>query len=368
MGRRMSLEKVKVGLLGYGLAGRLFHAPLLAAAPEFQLKTIWSTRVAEIQALDPDISIADCAEDVLTDEEISVVVVATPTATHASLAERALLAGKHVVVDKPVALTVRDAGRLVNVSKAQHRRLFAFHNRRWDSDFIAVQEAISNDRIGNVTHFESHLCRFRPIVVDRWREDGSLGSGVWFDLGPHIVDQVLLLFGRPIAVTADLACLRAGAKADDWAHVVLHYPDRRAILHASLLSPDGKSGGQPRFFASGTKGSLIKRCPDVQEQQLDAGLRPCDSAFGIDNDDLQLYLPGLPVERLRVPVGRQQTFYELVSQCILHGTEEPVGLSHLLEVCEIIEVAKQSAAELRTIEMPITLTRPSALSAVTHAA
>lgn len=348
----MRLERIKVGLLGYGLAGRVFHVPLIGSVPEFELKTVWSTRRAEIQALDPSITIATCVEDILHDDEIELVVVATPTSTHTDLAEKALLAGKHVVVDKPVALSVGDAQALVHLSRKQNRRLLAFHNRRWDSDFLAVRDAIVNDVIGNVTHFESHIDRYRPTVVDRWREDGSEGSGVWFDLGPHIVDQALLLFGKPAAVTADITGLRAGALADDWAHVMLHYADKRVILHTSLLSPDGASGGQPRFFVSGTTGSLTKRCPDRQEEQLQSGLRPGDDSFGVDDDDLQLYRPGLPVEHFQVPVGRQREFYELVSKCILLGTEEPVGLSHLIDVCDIIEVARQSAAERRTIELP----------------
>lgn len=347
----MSEKKIKVGLIGYGLAGRVFHAPLLSAVSEFDLTTICSSRLAEIHETHAGIVIVQKPEAVLSNDDIDLIVIATPTATHVALAEKALLAGKHVVVDKPVALTLADAKRLVELSVRQNLKLFAFHNRRWDSDFLAVRDAISNDLVGDVTHFESHLNRFRPTVRDRWREDGSEGSGVWFDLGPHIVDQALLLFGRPDAVTADIAPLRVGAKSDDWAHIMLHYANRRAILHASLLSPDGESGGHPRFFVSGTKGCLTKRFADPQEGQLQAGVRPDDVSFGVDEDDLRLHQSSLPAMRVPVPSGCQQTFYELVAHSIRNGSEGPIGLDHLLDVCEIIEIAQHSAAERRTIEL-----------------
>jgi predicted dehydrogenase len=351
MDYRVGKASVKVGVIGFGLAGRVFHAPLISAVSELQLKTICSKRHDEIRAFYPGVSIVKNVQEVLGSDEIDLVVIATPTETHEALAEKALLAGKHVVVDKPLALSRNAARSLFDLAKVENRRLFAFHNRRWDTDFMGVRDAISKDLLGDVTFFESRIDRFRPHVKDRWREDGSVGSGIWYDLGPHLVDQALLLFDRPHAVTADIACLRPGANADDCAHVILHYPGKRIILHASLVSPDGVSGGQPRFSVSGTVGSLIKRSADPQEAQLQQGVRPGDQEFGIDEDRLQLHRPGLPINELQCPRGQQHHFYQMLADCVLRGGEEPVTRDQLIGVCEIIDAANQSATERRTVEL-----------------
>lgn len=343
-------DPVRVGLVGYGMAGRVFHAPLIQATPTLQLAAIATSRQAEVAALNPAIACVN-VETMLADQGIELVVVATPSATHADIAERALRAGKHVVVDKPFALTLTDARRLAALSEEKGRSLTVFHNRRFDSDFLSVAGAIKQGAIGRVTHFESHFDRFRPEVRDRWREDGSEGSGVWFDLGPHLIDQAIVLFGPPLSVSADIAILRDGARADDWAHVILHYERMRAVLHASLLAPGGNAGGSPRFSVHGTKGTLIKRALDPQEQQLIAGLRPMDVRWGIDPDPLQIVDGEGRVEERPAVRGRQQDFYRALSNALTRSAPPPVSLAEALMVQAVLEAAFLSAGEGRLVTL-----------------
>ena len=338
-------DRLRVGLVGYGMAGRVFHAPLIRAVPDLDLVAIATSRRDEVAALDPTIHSLVDAEAIFTNPDIDLVVIATPSATHAALTKRALQAGKHVVVDKPFALTLEDARNLAALATAQERHLAVFHNRRFDSDYLSIAHHIANGAIGRVTHFESHFDRFRPEVRDRWREDGSAGSGIWFDLGPHLVDQAIALFGPPLGVSADIAALRAGSASDDWAHVVLRYADLRVILHASLNAPDGTGAGSPRFAVHGTKGSLIKQTLDLQEAQLIAGLRPGDAGWGHDTDPVRLFdINGRMAEHRALP-GCQDRFYQLVATAIRTTSPLPVPVSEALAVQAVVEAALRSSRE-----------------------
>lgn len=346
-------DPIRVGLIGYGMAGRVFHAPLIRSVPTLCLKAIATSRADEVAALDPTIRCAPDAEDVFADPSIDLVVIATPSATHADLGARALRAGKHVIIDKPFALTLEDARELVRLAEQAGRLLTVFHNRRFDSDFLSVRKAIDQGLVGRVTHFESHFDRFRPEVRDRWREDGSPGSGVWFDLGPHLIDQAICLFGLPTAVQADIAALRDGSMADDWSHVVLRYRDKRAILHASLLSPGGADGGSPRFTVHGMGGTIVKKTLDVQEAQLVAGLRPADTEWGVDPDPLLFVAPDGSRREISAERGRQQDFYTGVASALLQGTPLPVPIAEALAVQEVMAAAIRSAGEGRLVSVPI---------------
>lgn len=344
---------IRVGLIGYGMAGRVFHAPLIRAVQTLELKAIATSRTEEVAALDPAIVCVSDADAIFVDPTIDLVVIATPSATHADLAERALRSGKHVVVDKPFALTLDDARESARIAEDTGRHLIVFHNRRFDSDFLSVQQAIEDGLVGHITHFESHFDRFRPQVRNRWRENGSPGSGVWFDLGPHLVDQALCLFGRPEAVQADIAALRSGSAADDWAHVVLRYDDKRVVLHASLLSPGAGDGGSPRFSVHGTAGTIIKRALDVQETQLTAGLRPGDAGWGVDPDPLLVLAPDDSRRERPAAQGRQELFYAGVASALTHGAPPPISISEALAVQEVMEAAIRSARDGSLVSLPI---------------
>lgn len=346
-------DSIRVGLIGYGMAGRVFHAPLIRSVPALELKAIATSRTKEVAALDPAIVCMPDPDAIFAKPAIDLVVIATPSATHADLAERALRSGKHVVIDKPFALTLGSARELARIAEETGRHLIVFHNRRFDSDFLSVRQAIEDGLVGRVTHCESHFDRFRPDVRKRWREDGSPGSGVWFDLGPHLVDQALCLFGRPEAVQADIAALRSGSAADDWAHVLLRYDHMRVVLHASLLSPGGGDGGSPRFSVHGTAGTIIKRALDVQEAQLAAGLHPCDAGWGFDPDPLLVLAPDGATHERPSARGRQELFYAKVASALMHGTPPPISISEALAVQEVMDAAIRSALDGSLVSLPI---------------
>ncbi|WP_088184590.1 oxidoreductase [Sphingobium sp. Z007] len=345
--------RIRVGLVGYGMAGRVFHAPLIRASPGLELAAIVTSRVEEVATLDPAIRCVASAEALLADMSIQAVVVATPSATHAAMAADAMRAGKHVVVDKPFALSLDEARSLAALARSSGRQLAAFHNRRFDSDFLSIRAAIGAGVIGRVTHFESHFDRFRPQVRDRWREDGSAGSGVWFDLGPHLVDQALVLFGRPLAVSADIVALRPGSASDDWAHVVLRYDGMRVVLHASLNAPDAGGGGSPRFAVHGDKGSLVKRRLDRQEAQLIAGMRTGDAGWGVDPDPVEVYDGDGGVTRLPAATGCQEQLYRQLADTWATGSNPPISLDEAVAVQEVIEAAWISAREDRVVALPL---------------
>lgn len=341
---------VRVGLIGYGYAGATFHAPLISAVPGLSLDAFVSSKPAAIAERFPQATIHAQVDALLRDPAIDLVVIATPNETHFPLAAAALRAGKHVVVDKPFTLDLAEARALIALSQETGRNLTVFHNRRWDSDFATVRRAIDEGLVGDPVHLETHFDRFRPQVRDRWRENAGPGAGVWFDLGPHLADHALLLMGLPDRVTASLALQREGARSDDWAHVVLGFGGRRAILHASMLV----SGGVPRFIVHGTAGSAVKQGMDGQESQLLAGMAPGAEGWGEDRDPLMLHTAdgtsrSIPAER-----GDQRAFYRLIAEAARGRAANPVPPIQSLAVMAVIEAAQQSAAEGRSVGLSLT--------------
>ncbi|MCW1383897.1 oxidoreductase [Novosphingobium sp. KCTC 2891] len=337
------MTRIGIGIIGNGMATRVFHVPYIEAVPDLELKAIVARRPDAV--LPADVARVADAADLLADPAVDAIVIATPSDTHAALARQALRAGKHVVVEKPFALSLAEARDLAALAQEQGRMIAAFHNRRWDSDFLSVRAAIDRGLVGRVVHFESHFDRFRPHVRDRWREAAGPGAGVWLDLGPHLIDQALLLFGLPETVSADIAPLREGATADDWAHVVLRYPDKRVILHAGMCV----AGGSPRFIVHGTGGSLVKQCLDPQEAQSVAGLRPGAAQWGVDPDPLR-HWDGEGAETL-IPAerGAQQSFYRAVADACLGKGPPPNQPDELIAVQAVLEAAIVSAREGRAV-------------------
>jgi predicted dehydrogenase len=268
-------EPVRVGLIGTGFAGRTFHAPLVASVAGLQLVAATARRAeqaAEVARRWPAARVEAEAARLIEAADVELVVVATPNDSHHALARAALLAGKHVVIDKPFAVTVAECDDLIAVAKAQGRVLSVFHNRRWDGDFLSLQRVMASGALGEVRNLISRLHRFAPAPRQRWREVPGPGSGLWIDFGPHLIDQALQLFGAPATVTADLAMLRDGATTDDYAQVVLGYPQRRVTLSCTRLAAHAAA----RFEAHGTRGSFHCEGWDVQETQLKDGMAPGD--------------------------------------------------------------------------------------------
>ena len=257
-------KNINIALIGYGFVGKTFHAPLIQSVDGLNLAIVASRDEEKVKRDLPDVTVIASPEEAIQHPDVDLVVIASPNATHAPLARLALHAGKHVVVDKPFTLDMQEARELIALAEEKQRVLSVFHNRRWDSDYLGVKQVIEQGLIGKVKHFESHFDRFRPEVRVRWREQNVPGSGLWFDLGPHLIDQTLQLFGLPQSVQGNIATLREGAEINDWAHVVLNYPEHKVVLHCSMLV----AGGVARFTVHGDKASVVKAHIDQQEDQV----------------------------------------------------------------------------------------------------
>src|SRR6201991_5049851 len=229
-------SQLKIGLMGYGYAGATFHAPVIEHCGHAQLAAIATGQPDKARADYPQAAIVPDLDALLALADIECVVIATPNDTHFALAKRVLEAGKHVVVDKPVTLTAAEARTLADLAASRKRVFAPFHNRRWDGDFMTIRALLESGELGRVTVFESHFDRFRPAIRQRWREDATPGRGLLFDLGPHLIDQALALFGSPATVSATVATRRDNGGAPDFVHLLLGYDGLDVVLHASALT------------------------------------------------------------------------------------------------------------------------------------
>ncbi|UKE74011.1 oxidoreductase [Xanthomonas graminis] len=344
-------QPFNLALLGYGFVGRVFHAPLIAHTPGLRLHTIVSSRHDEAAAAYPQARIVADPQQAFADAQVDAVVVATPNQTHAPLALAALAQGKHVLVDKPFTLDVDEAQQVLTQAQRAGRIVSVFQNRRWDGDFLTLRALLDANRLGAIAEFHSHFDRHRPQVGDRWREHALPGSGLWFDLGPHLLDQALQLFGPPEAIQVDLAQQRDGAQATDYFHAVLRYPRLRAVLHAgSLVAANGL-----RFAVHGEHGSYIKQGLDTQEAQLRAGLTPAAPQWGEDPLAGELTLVGadgsaatqaLPTQR-----GDYRHCYAGFREAMAARAPAPVDAAQALAVMRLLELGQRSAAERRTLAL-----------------
>ncbi len=267
---------LNVGLVGFGFAGKTFHAPVIRVVEGLRLTTIVQ-RHGEA-APDPRYAAVEFVRSVdeLLSRALDLVVIATPNTSHHPIAKQCLLAGRHVVIDKPFTTTVAEADELVQLGAARRRVLSVYQNRRYVGDFVTLRTLLSQGALGRVTLYESHFDRFRPeLRPGAWREQSLPGSGVWFDLGAHLLDQALVLFGTPQAISADIRIERDGAAADDAFDVTLHYRHMRALLRGSMLA----AAPGPTFAVHGSKGSYIKYGLDPQEAALKSGRTPDEAGW-----------------------------------------------------------------------------------------
>jgi len=339
------MRPLNAGLIGFGLAGRVFHAPLIAAVDGLNLAAVVTSRADEVAKRYPAARVLASAEALFADSTIDFVVVATPNDSHFDLAARALDAGKHVVIDKPFAQTAAEAEALI--ARSAGRVLTVFHNRRWDSDFLTLKRLIGEGALREVFYFESHFDRFRPKPKGGWREQAGISSGIWYDLGSHLLDQALQLFGRPLAITADLATRRDGAAATDYFRVLLRYKKQRIVLTGDMLGP----ADYRRFIVHGTRGSYIKHGLDAQEAYLAGGGTPRDATYGLDPQPGHIHLPSGEMVSPETERGNYTAFYAGVRDC-LHGRAPlPVTAREALTVMHILQAGVVSADERREVAL-----------------
>ena len=345
---------LEVGLIGYGYAGRTFHAPLIAAVPSLALAAVASSDAAKVHADWPDVTVHADPLALIARDDIDLVVIATPNDSHHPLASAALRAGRHVVVDKPFTVTLGQARELRDLARQLGRVLSVFHNRRWDGDFLTVQRLLREGALGRIVEMESRFDRFRPEVKARWREGDGPGSGLWYDLGPHLVDQALRLFGPPQGVLLDRAPLRDGAVADDWFRATLRYERLRVLLHAGTLVATG-----PRFVLHGTRGSFTKDGLDTQEDALKLGARPrwpAGPGWGADPGPASLVAPApdgaLARSDVALESGDYTAYYAALADAIRSDGRNPVPADEAIEVMALIEAGIESDRERREIALP----------------
>ena len=341
---------IGVGLVGYGLGGSAFHAPLVQAEPGLRLHAVVTSRAEQVRRELPGVGVVGSAAGLLEDPAVELVVVAAPNAVHHQLAAAALRAGRHVVVDKPFALSTADADELIGLAEATDRRLSVFHNRRWDSDFLTVRRCLETGLLGDVSSFVSRYDRFRPVPKGSWKEQDVPGSGVLWDLGPHLIDQALQLFGMPETVWADVGVQRPGVAAVDYLHLALGYGRLRVLLHAGMEARDPG----PRFEVHGDLGSFVKWGLDPQEAALRAGGRPGDPGWGSEPPDrhgtLTTEVAGLELRgRLESVPGDYGAFYAQMAAAIRGQGPVPVPAAEAREVILVIELALASAREGRVV-------------------
>jgi predicted dehydrogenase len=341
---------VRVGLVGYGLAGRVFHAPLIHANPNLSLAWIVQRTGNDAAERYPQAKILRETQALLDNPEVDLVVVATPNESHFPISSQAMRAGKHVVVDKPFAITTKDADELIAIARQTGRLLSVFQNRRWDGDFLTVQKILKERHVGGLAEFESRFDRFRPALKPgAWREKPLPGSGVLYDLGPHLIDQALMLFGKPRGIYAEIRRQRQGAQADDNFQVHLQYPNVKVVLRSASLVCEPS----PRFVLNGNEGSYVKFGLDPQEEALKQGGSPAQPDWGADpeTDWGTLSRCDGELRRSKYPTlpGCYQDYYENVFRAI-RGTEElAVTAEDGRDVIRLIELAMQSSEQQRVL-------------------
>src|SRR5580704_87506 len=263
-------QEIGVAVIGFGLAGQVFHAPFVSAVPGLRLEAIVQRKGDQAAKAYPSARILRTVDEALRDPAIQMVVVGTPNETHFALAKMALQAGKHVVIDKPFAATSEEALELKDLAERQSVVLAPFHNRRWDGDFRTVERLIAEVAVGRLVTYESHFDRFRPLPRENtWKEGANAANGLLMDLGPHLVDQALALFGPPEGITASVRRDRDLTEIEDAFDITLEYPRLRAHCRSSMLAADAA----PRFLLHGTEGSYKKYGLDPQEPALVGGAK-----------------------------------------------------------------------------------------------
>lgn len=340
----MSDDATGVGLVGYGTSGSALHAPLIGAEPSLRLRAVASRYPDRVHHDLPSVPVVPTAGQLLDDPAVELVVVAAPNAAHYELARTALLAGRHVVVDKPFVVTSVEADELIELASQQDRRLTVFQQRRWDSDFLTVERCIRGGALGGVSTYIARYDRFRPDVVGQ--DQDQPGAGVLYDLGSHLVDQALHLFGLPQTVLGDVFAQRSGAVVDDYFHLVLDYGQLRVILHAgSLVRAQGA-----RFEVHGDAGSFVKHGIDGQIAALLTGKRPGDPGWGVEDEE---HYGTLTTEagtgRLASVPGAYESFYRATAAAIRGQGPVPVPASQARDTIRMIECALLSREQRRVV-------------------
>ena len=338
------MKKIATGLIGFGMGGQVFHGPLLAGDGNFAIKAVSGSRFAEFAGAYPGTAPAS-SEQIIEDKAIELVVIATPNATHGRLARSALLAGKNVVVDKPFCLSSHEAQDLIDLAGERGLMLSVFHNRRWDGDFLTVRQLLRDGTLGTMVSLESNFDRYRIAIRDSWKETQEEGGGLLWDIGAHLVDQAVELFGVPAGWSGDFRRTRPGAQTSDDIEIRLDYS---AALRVTLRAAMVRARPGPRFVVHGLNGSYVKFGKDPQEKDLQSGKALNATDWGRDDPAhrgslLLAQADGIDERRLPTLAGAYPSFYRGIAEAIRNGTMPPVDPASVVPVIRILEDLAQQA-------------------------
>jgi len=348
-------EPIRVGVVGFGLAGRIFHTAVIHATPGLELACVVQRSGDDAKREYPEAHVARSVEEMLGDTSIRLVVIATPSYSHHELAQHCLREQRSVVIDKPFTLTSEEAAELIGMARERKLLLTAYQNRRWDGDFKTVRQVIATGELGRLVSFESHFDRFRPEARRGvWRESGGPGGGTLFDLGAHLIDQALTLFGAPATISASVRVEREDAVVDDAWDILIEYEEPRrmtALLRATLTA----CARGPRYVVHGTNGSFVKWGLDPQEDQLKAGMKFDQVGFGEEPEsawgELKICDGASGARRVKTERGDYRGLYENVRDALLGKAELEVKPEQAWRTTRLIELARESSAQGRRLKV-----------------
>ena len=347
---------IEVGLVGFGLGGKAFHAPVIAAVEGLRLRAVVQRNERTAEEIYPGVQVVRTVQELLAIPSIRLVAVSTPNDSHFALVKACLEAGRDVVVDKPFTTTLAEARELAELAGERGRLLTVYQERRLDGDFRTVEKLIADRELGRLVHFEETFDRCRAEVRDSWKEKAGPGCGVFWDLGPHLIDHALVLFGEPVALNADLRREREGARSVDAFDVTFYYPDGfRAVLSSTTLAP----AARPHFRMRGTRGEFIKQGLDPQEALLRSGHPMGGESWGLEKPEewgtFCAVTPSKTVEDRKIPSerGDYRAFYENVREVMLGRAKPLVTLEEALRVMYALELSEASSAERRVLPWTI---------------
>jgi len=338
------MQPINTALCSFGMSGLVFHAPFLKTNPGFNFYGVWerSKNIAEEKY--PGIKTFRSLEEMLKDEAIELVIVNTPNASHFEYASKALEAGKHVIVEKPFTINLDEGNELIELAKKQDKKISVYQNRRFDSDFKTIQKVIGEKLLGELVEVEIHYDRFNEELSPKsHKETPGPGTGSLYDLGSHLIDQALQLFGMPEKIFADIQSLRPISRVDDYFELLLYYKNLRVRLKSSYFVREPLPGN----ILHGLKGSFIKPKTDVQEAMLQAGITPERSDWGTEPESemglLHIEENGkVKREYIRSEKGNYNEFYDGIYRAIRHNKPLPVTAEEAVNIIRIIEAAYQS--------------------------
>lgn len=347
----MEHQQINTALLSYGMSGEVFHAPLLKAHPGFRMSKVLERSKDRARQRYPDLTVVRSLDDILGDESIELVVVNTPHESHYELASKILRAGKHVIVEKPFVIESGEGDDLIRQARESRKLLSVFQNRRWDGDFMTLRQVLQSGILGPLGEFEAHYDRYRPQVDHgTWKEGAGPGAGILYNLGSHMIDQVLVLFGMPESVTAMVGIQRQGGISPDYYDIRMKYPTHMAIVKSSYLVREPG----PRYVAYGAKGTFTKYGIDPQEEALKNGGIPGSAGWGYENSEWwgkvntqihDMHITGA----VETVAGNYLGYYDNIYAAVRNGEPLAVTAEEAVSVIRMIELAAKSSAEGRTL-------------------